>query len=343
MSVLRIRKKNINIVLLGMTSIFVVLFMSFLNSAFAASINATITAGIFVPGSPANLATTVGDQSVALSWSPPVSNGGSAITDYVIEYKLSSGSTWSTFSDGVGTGASVTVTSLSNDNSYDFRVSAVNAIGQGSASSNASAMPGSPAQVLIQGFGDLTVPSIVTNVWITNEGSAAYEYQYTWCVTDSDTNLCGGGNDVFSSSAAKLIQAGESWDTSLSSTVSTVGNYWFHLDVQFGSDSSHASQSLTAVAEAVATPPSSGGGGGGGEGGGSVPLTPSIPSTACIGADFNHDNKVSSVDFSILLAFWKTSPPFKNTCVDINGDNQVNSIDFSIFLYQWGKKPIPFR
>jgi hypothetical protein len=70
-----------------------------------------------------------------------------------------------------------------------------------------------------------------------------------------------------------------------------------------------------------------------------VPAT----NTSCIGADFNHDGKVNSVDFSIMLAFWKTAYPFKNACVDINKDKQVNSVDFSILLYQWGKDPVLFK
>jgi len=317
-------------------SIFIIVSGVFLrNEVLAASINATITTGIFAPDAPINLAATVGDRSVELSWSPPHSNGGSAIFDYVVEYKLSSGGVWSTFEDGVNASTAVIVTSLSNDNSYDFRVSAVNSIGQGLASAEVSATPGPPAQVLIRDFSSLTVPSIATDVRITNEGSVAYEYQYTWCVTDSDANLCGGGDDIFSSSAAKFISPGENFDATLSSTVLSAGDYWFHIDVQFGSDSSQANQSFTAVAQAPVTISQRGGGSGGGGA--------TVVSTLCNGADFNHDNKVSSIDFSILLAFWKTAPPFKNACVDINADNQVNSVDFSILLYQWGKKPIPFK
>jgi hypothetical protein len=293
-----------------------------------------------VPGIPTNLAATVGDHSIGLSWSAPASNGGSAITDYVIQYQLTTGGSWTTFADGVGTSAGTTVTSLANDNSYDFRVYAKNAVGQGSASAVTSATPGAPAQVLIQSFSDLTVSTIATAVRITNEGSAAYEYQYTWCVTDSEANECGGGDDVFSSSAAKLIQAGENFDTTLNSTVSTAGNYWFHIDVQFGSDSSQASQTFTATTETSTPPPSSGGGGGGGGGGGEggSSSTTSVPGT-CVGADFNHDDKVDSVDFSIMLAFWKTASPFKNACVDVTNDRLVNSVDFSILLYQWGRRP----
>ena len=85
---------------------------------------------------------------------------------------------------------------------------------------------------------------------------------------------------------------------------------------------------------------SGGGGGGGGTTGGGV-ITDT--SGTCIGADFNGDRKVNSVDFSIMLAFWKTGAPFKNVCVDINTDKQVNSVDFSILLFQWGKIPTAFK
>ena len=199
------------------------------------------------PDSPVNLAATVQSQSVELTWSAPANNGGSAVTDYIVEYKLTTGGTWSIFADGVTVDTNATVTGLSNNTSYDFRVSAVNITGQGSPSDTASATPGEPAQVLIQSFPDLTVSSISTNVRITNEGLVGYEYQYVWCVTDSQDNVCGGGDDVFGSSAAKFIQPNEDWDTTLNSTVSTPGNYWFHLKVNYGSVSSSAYQSFTAV------------------------------------------------------------------------------------------------
>jgi hypothetical protein len=158
-------------------------------------------------------------------------------------------------------------------------------------------------------------------------------------VTDSDVNLCGGGNDIFSSTAAILIQPHANFDTTLNSTISTAGNYWFHLEVLFGSDSSHAIQSFAAVAESPVVP--SGGGGNNG-GGGPSSITQNIVDRSCIGADFNGDNRVDSIDFSILLAFWSMISPLGNACVDINGDQWVNSLDFSILLYQWGGVPVLF-
>ena len=249
----------------GVTYTFTVTATNAIGTSTASGTSNSVTPAS-VPGAPTNLAAVISDSSVDLSWSAPVSNGGSVLTDYVVQYKLTTGGTWAVFSDGVSTTPSTTVTGLSNDNSYDFRVFAKNAVGTGAASGEVSATPAPPAQVIIQSFSDLTVPSIATAVRITNEGGTAYEYQYTWCVTDSDLNVCGGGDDVFSASAAKLIQPLENFDTTLNSTVPLVGNYWFHLDVQFGSESSQSTQSFTAVADG--TPPSGGGGGGGSSGGG---------------------------------------------------------------------------
>lgn len=82
----------------------------------------------------------------------------------------------------------------------------MNSVGDGSSSSSVTEIPAPPAQVLIQSFSDLIAPDIVTAIRITNEGITAYEYQYTWCVTNSETNICGGGDDIFTSTAAKLIQ-----------------------------------------------------------------------------------------------------------------------------------------
>ena len=93
-----------------------------------------------VPSIPQNLsATPVSTSQINLSWSVPTSNGGSAITDYKIEYKQSSSGTWLLFSDGTSTTPSAAVTGLASGVSYDFRVSAVNVIGTGSPSNPAAA------------------------------------------------------------------------------------------------------------------------------------------------------------------------------------------------------------
>jgi len=217
----------------------------------------------------------------------------------------------------------------------------------------------SPAQVLINSITDVTTPTVSASITISNEGFVNTEYQYEWCVVSDIANSCGGGDDIFYASAAKLINAGENWQNTLNATVPNTGTYYFKLVVHFGDNYSVASQEFTAV-----TPPPSGGGGGGGGGGGAGgDLCPNImgsQSTIPFGyvlinglcvlplgtgtdydtADLNRDHVVDSIDFSILLFYWKKNGPYKNIYVDINKDGKVNSVDFSIMLSQWGRKTI---
>ena len=92
------------------------------------------------PGAPTSVsASDPGtDGYAAVSWTAPASNGGSAITDYTIQYSSDSGSSWTTFSDGTSTTTSATVTGLTIGTTYIFRVSATNVIGTGSYSSSSS-------------------------------------------------------------------------------------------------------------------------------------------------------------------------------------------------------------
>lgn len=93
-----------------------------------------------VPGAPTSVtASDTGiDGEALIAWTAPGSNGGSAITDYVIEYSSNGGSSYTTFSDGTSTATSATVTGLIIDTTYIFRVKAVNAIGTGTASTATS-------------------------------------------------------------------------------------------------------------------------------------------------------------------------------------------------------------
>ena len=188
----------------------------------------------------------------------------------------------------------------------------------------------SPPQVIINAITNTVVPTITADITMTNEGTVGAEYPYEWCVVSDIGNDCGGGDDVFYASASKYLNPSENFLTDLNATVPTPGNYYFKLVAHYGAGRSVASMSFTATAGSV-VPPSGGGGGGG-----PIPQ----PIASCDGADFNHDGYVDSVDFSIMLYYWKTNPPYKNICVDVNTDKKVDSVDFSIMLSQWGKRPV---
>lgn len=67
--------------------------------------------------------------SVPLSWTIPGLLNGGTITDYVIQYRVTGASGWSTFTDGIGASTAVTITGLTSETSYQFQVSAVNSAG----------------------------------------------------------------------------------------------------------------------------------------------------------------------------------------------------------------------
>ena len=119
--------------------------VSAVNAAGTGSVSSTVsgttTSGATAPGAPTSLSASPGNTQASLTWTAPASNGGSAITDYLVQYKLTSSGTWLTFSDGVSTTTSATVTGLTNGSAYDFRVSAINTIGTGTASATVSATP----------------------------------------------------------------------------------------------------------------------------------------------------------------------------------------------------------
>jgi hypothetical protein len=90
----------------------------------------TVTPATY-PSAPTIVTGVSGDKRVTVTWTAPASNGGSAITDYTVQYQELGGS-WTTFTDGTSTTTSTVVTGLTGETPYLFRVAAVNAVGLGS-------------------------------------------------------------------------------------------------------------------------------------------------------------------------------------------------------------------
>jgi len=98
----------------------------------AASNSVTPTASTAkVPGAPTHVVATAGNARAKLTWKAPASNGGSAITGYLITPYL-----WGKAQKAITVGnvTSFTVTGLHNWNLYNFTVAAINGVGTGSAS-----------------------------------------------------------------------------------------------------------------------------------------------------------------------------------------------------------------
>src|SRR5439155_14454445 len=105
--------------------------------------SATPAAPATVPGV-ASLTATAGNAQVALSWTTPA-DGGSAIAGYKLYRGTVSGSLSLYQTLGVTNG--YTDTAVTNGTTYYYQVSAANAVGEGTRSSEKSATPAAPAQV----------------------------------------------------------------------------------------------------------------------------------------------------------------------------------------------------
>lgn len=91
-----------------------------------------------VPDAPGGLTATAADEQVAVGWTVPASDGGSAITGYLLEWSADGGQTWTSRQ---AAGTTDTVTGLVNGTQYQFRVRAENAAGPSAPSGLASATP----------------------------------------------------------------------------------------------------------------------------------------------------------------------------------------------------------
>ncbi len=89
------------------------------------------------PGAPSGLIATSGNAQISLSWSAPASDGGSPVTGYRIYRSTSTGT--ETFTGVTVTNTSYTDSAGSYGTTYYYRVSAVNPVGEGGLSTEASA------------------------------------------------------------------------------------------------------------------------------------------------------------------------------------------------------------
>ena len=149
------------------------------------------------PSAPTDLIATPASGSVGLEWEVPSSNGYSSITDYVVEYKLHSSSSWSTFADGTGTGTTTSITGLTNGSAYDFRVSAVNSKGASPFATINSITP----------TATLTVPLAVSGITGTVDATTK-NLHLNWTAPASN-----GGSPITNYLVEAKLSSGSTWYT----------------------------------------------------------------------------------------------------------------------------------
>ena len=225
------------------------------------------TPPVTVPGAPTGLAATSGSTLVTLTWTAPDS-GGAAITDYIIEYSADAGSSWATFADGTGAGITATVTGLTNDQEYRFRVSATNSEGTGDPSDAATGTPAAPA---VPSGGDGSPPDATADTPASDVPSGLValagdgKVQLNWAVPAVGADAVSDYRIFYrlGSSAADWTEHEPGvTSTAPSATVTSLTNgqaYSFHVrTVTEGGDSSDPSDAVTGTpaASAASTPAS---------------------------------------------------------------------------------------
>ncbi|MBU4298706.1 fibronectin type III domain-containing protein [Patescibacteria group bacterium] len=129
-----------------------------------------LTSGAAAPSQVTNLSATPGNSQVSLSWSAPTDNGR-AITDYKVYRSISSGS--EIYLTNVGSAATSFTDTALTGGTYYYKVSAINAIGEGVKSAEVSATPPLP----------LTYPGSTHNEVLCTEGGGIIvtDGTYTFC------------------------------------------------------------------------------------------------------------------------------------------------------------------
>ena len=103
--------------------------------------NATATSAIIVPDAPIGLIATPDFNSITLDWDEPLSDGGSPITGYTVQY-TTQGALWETIRNGTDVVVddpsirSIHVGNLIASTEYSFRVATVNIVGSSAYSVN---------------------------------------------------------------------------------------------------------------------------------------------------------------------------------------------------------------
>ena len=209
--------------------------------------SSTASAPVGVPGTPTSLSATPLAASVRLSWSAPTQNGGSPITDYVVEVSDDGASTWTVFDDGVSSERSATVTGLTNGTSYAFRVAAANALGSGAPSTHVVSVPW-----------EVLSPSAPRDVTVTSVQLTSIGLSWTAPSTD-------GGGAITDYVVEYSANSGSTW-TEFADVVSTIRSttvtgltsgtrYLFRVRAVNSAGRGTASTSPAAVAPGVPGPP----------------------------------------------------------------------------------------
>jgi hypothetical protein len=112
----------------GTAYVFKVIAVNAIGISLPSATSSSVTP-VSVPSAAVLLSVVAGNTTATLTWTAPVSNGGSPITDYIVKRSINGGTTWTRIVRPVSTLTSYVARGLTNGTAYVFKVIAVNAVG----------------------------------------------------------------------------------------------------------------------------------------------------------------------------------------------------------------------
>ena len=169
---------------------------------------------LVAPGVPTIATATAGNAGAVVRWTPPASNGGSAITRYDVQVLNNANAQVGAIRQAPGAATNnLTVTGLVNGVAVHFRVRAVNAIGSSAQSGNSNTVtpittPGAPATVTAA-RGAVGNPITATITWTAptvTGGATITQYRVTrQRLNANGTNNGAATTALFASTARQTV------------------------------------------------------------------------------------------------------------------------------------------
>ena len=180
------------------------------------------------PPAPSNLtASAASSGRIELSWSAPSKSGGEDITGYRIEVSTDGGDNWNDLvADTASTDTMYSHKGLSASSTRHYRVSAINAIGTGAVSNEASATTASDiTTTTANADGSDTLWSATLTVGTDNLGTFGYHRVNAFGSLSSDTFDFDGSTRTISSMHRGTV----SFTLAISPKLNDIGNATLHL------------------------------------------------------------------------------------------------------------------
>ena len=197
------------------------------------------TTATTVPGAPTSLtATASGTSTIDLTWNAPSDDGGASISGYKIEVSSNGGTSWSNREGNTGsTSTSYAHTGLSAGTTRHYRVSAINSVGTGTASSTANATTDDAAP---------TEPGAPTGLTATASGTSTIDLDWTEPADDGGASITGYKIEVSSNGSSS------SWSDLVANTNSTSTTY-AHTGLSAGTTRHYRVSAINSVGTGAAS------------------------------------------------------------------------------------------